>query len=150
MKTEDFFDVHQTTFVDFSCWSMYFKDISCICFMFLTISAIHWNKFDTHCMYIFAFNKQESNFCRFYQNESWKTFRIIYHSDCFLRSFWLQSHVENFLHMLWWCSGYILCSPRSALSSILWILVIQRLENIRHPYLKKLSPHLPFESYFSL
>ena len=98
--------------------------------MFLTLSAIHWNTFDTYCTYLCLFNKEESTFCRFYQNEAKKAVRIFCHFHCFLRMFWLQSHVDNFLHTLWQCSGYLKCSFRSGVSSALWIKVIRYVEKV--------------------
>ena len=71
----------------------------------------------------------------------------------FQLSFWLQSHLENFLHMLCRCCGHLKCSPGSDLSSALWIITVRHIEKVLHtPFrltVKKRTPESAFDLYFS-
>ena len=83
-------------------------------------------------VYLHFLSKKKALFVDF-QNEAWKAVRKFYHFVCFLGSLWLQSHVENFLRMLWWCSGYLKHASGWELFSALSIKVISRVKKVVDP-----------------
>ena len=62
----------------------------------------------------------------------------------------LQGPLKNFLYGLQTCSDYVTTSSNFRIYNDTKTMAFGLLEKIGHMFLKKLYPHLPFESYFSI
>ena len=91
-------------------------------------------------------NFEKKNVLKFFgiQNDRFSRSSPLY------EGFHLQGPLKTFLCGLQTCSDYVTTSSDSRLYNDTKIMAFGLLEKIGHMFLKKLYPHLPFESYFSI